>query len=635
MSQTPSTPLRFVHAASVGDTARALQQPGFIERCVDAYEATGFGTPSESEVQSWRRSWPPLLHGLVRAGLDDLWIYLEFGTPEGHSRFDALLLGWTPAGRIAAVVIELKQWTEARTLRHDRVHLLLDDTIRTHPIAQVAGYTAFLEQWFVSPEVELDVRGLALLHNATEAQAEVFRKRPHDRYSCPVLSKDQLNGAISPDELRSLFRCSDVRGADGRLIKAFESAAWRPSRELLSMVADAIKRHPAFVLMGDQQDAFLGIKAKVDEVLSTRRRSIVLVEGGPGSGKTILATRLLGAYSAEQENGEIQCRAIYRTTSGTLNANLREVTRDVHAARSIFGQPRGVVRNADLVILDEAHRMHRSGGGFRRYIDKDLGDVPVVVVFLDERQRILPNEGLSSREVHDWGEELEIDVVAHRLRGSFRCNGSREFSTWVDSLLYGEPEKWKGRNYDLDVVDDPSRLESWLLERVEQARSARISAGYCWSWSQPAPGLTLPGVSIEWQDAHDGSPRHWARPWNLRDEDPTPDKQEVLHPRSQFWATHPGGIHQVGCVYTAQGLEYDDAGVILGPDLVRRAGRWEAHPEQSHDPKMRGVEAGLYLELARNIYRVLMTRGMKSCRLYSTDEETREFLRSLMPTGRR
>ncbi|WP_017597332.1 DNA/RNA helicase domain-containing protein [Nocardiopsis lucentensis] len=626
MPQPTPAPLRFVHSGSVGDTLRELGRPDFIDRCRSRYLSMGFGEPGASEVESWRKSWPPLLDALARAGLHELRIYLEFGTPEGHSRFDALLIGERGPKDLVAVVVELKQWTEAETLTHDRVRLRLDGSTRTHPVAQVAGYTSFLRLWFGSDELDLDVRGLVFLHNADEEQAEVFRGLSRADYGCPVLSGTQVSEEASPEGLRALFRLDDARGATERLVKSFETSSWRPNRELLSMVADVIERNPSFVLMGDQQDALLEIRAKIDEARATGRRSIVLVQGRPGSGKTALAMRLLGSYTKEGRNS-----ARYLTPSGTLNSNLREATKNVRGSQDLFGQPRHVVSEADLVIIDEAHRFPRTGTPFDTYVGYHLRRVPVVVVFLDERQRIRPKEGLQKWEVHRLGEREQerIEVVSHELRGSFRCNGSRRFVTWVDSLLYGEPHPWQGMDYDVDVVDNPSEMERWMRECLEQERKARISAGYCWSWSSPAPGLDLPGVSIEWKDPHTGRTHHWARPWNLHDQRERPNG-EVEFPKSQFWATHPGGVEQIGCVYTAQGLEYDDAGVILGPDLVRRNGQWVADPGESRDPHMRSVGREEYFDLARNIYRVLMTRGMGSCRLYSTDRETQEFLTSLV-----
>jgi hypothetical protein len=624
MPETSPAPLRFVHSGSVADTLREFGRPGFIDRCRSRYRSTGFGEPGGSEVESWRKSWPPLLDALARAGLHDLRIYLEFGTPEGHSRFDALLIGERGPKDLVAVVVELKQWTKAEPLTHDRVRLERDRGPRVHPVAQVAGYTSFLRMWFGSDEVNLDVRGLVFLHNANEDEADVFRGLSHVDYGCPVLSGAQVSEETNPEGLRALFRLEDAPRVSEQHVKSFEESSWRPNRELLSMVADTIARNPSFILMGDQQNALLDIRARIDEALATGRRGIVLVQGRPGSGKTALALRLAAGYMKEGQRS-----ARYLTPSGTLNSNLRKATEGVKGSQQLFGLPRHVVTGADLVILDEAHRFPRTEVDFDTYITYYLKQVPVVVVFLDEHQRIRPNEGLWESEVHRLGERKRIGVASHELRGSFRCNGSRRFVTWVDSLLYGEPHPWHGTDYDVDVVENPSAMERWMRECLEQERKARISAGYCWSWSSPAPGLDLPGVSIEWRDPCTGRTHHWVRPWNLHEQQELPSG-EVVFPKSQFWATHPGGAEQIGCVYTAQGLEYDDAGVILGPDLVRRNGRWVADPGESRDPHMRSVGREEYFDLARNIYRVLMTRGMGSCRLYSTDEETQKFLTSLM-----
>ncbi|MFD3683880.1 DNA/RNA helicase domain-containing protein [Nocardiopsis sp. NPDC058631] len=598
--------------------------PGFIDQCRGRYRAAGFGEPEKSEVDSWRNSWPPLLRALVRAGLEDLWIYLEFGTPEGNSRFDALLLGSTDTGELAAVVVELKQWTQATVLSHDRVHVRQGGMVRTHPVAQVAGYTAFLRHWFSSSELSLDVRGLVFLHNADEKDVAPLRGLSPTGYGCPVLSRELVSGTSDGEALREIFRCSDVRAVSESQLRAFETSSWRPNRELLSLVADAIRRNPSFVLIGDQQDAFLQIKAKVDDALASGRQSVILVSGGPGSGKTALAMRLLGTYMGETEEG-----ARYGTPSGTLRRNVR-LAAGVPGSSRLFDLPRGVLKGATLVILDEAHRLRRSSGDFGTYVRKNLANVPVVVVFLDERQRIRPTEGLGAWEVHRLGEDSRIDVVSHELRGSFRCNGSRAFSAWVDALLYDQPYAWSAPDYDLGVVHNPSEMERWLEECLRQERRARISAGFCWSWETVEEGQRFPGVRIEWQDPHTGGVHLWRRPWNLHDE-VFGEEGEVVAPHNQLWATQAGGEHQIGCVYTAQGLEYDDAGVIFGPDLVRRGDRWEARPEESRDGAMRGVDAKEYLDLARNTYRVLMTRGMGSCRLYSTDGETQRFLTSLIP----
>src|SRR5699024_9175304 len=113
----------------------------------------------------------------------------------------------------------------------------------------------------------------------------------------------------------------------------------------------------------------------------------------------------------------------------------------------------------------------------------------------------------------------------------------------------------------------------------------------------------------------------WARPWNAKPEKRVPDA-----PDSYYWASDERGFNQVGCIYTAQGFEYDWAGVILGPDFVWRTDRWVTRPEYSHDPALKKADEGEYQKLTRNTYKVLLTRGMRGACVYSTDPETQEFL---------
>ena len=145
-----------------------------------------------------------------------------------------------------------------------------------------------------------------------------------------------------------------------------------------------------------------------------------------------------------------------------------------------------------------------------------------------------------------------------------------------------------------------------------------MAAGYCWPWSEPRPdGPLVPDVVIG----------DWARPWNLRG-----DRAVGGAPPSALWATDPAGFGQVGCVYTAQGFEYDWNGVIIGPDLVWRDGGWVTDRTAA---RTRSSEAGRrsatdFDRLIRNIYKVLLTRGMIGTVIYSPDPETRAKLRSLV-----
>ncbi len=100
-------------------------------------------------------------------------------------------------------------------------------------------------------------------------------------------------------------------------------------------------------------------------------------------------------------------------------------------------------------------------------------------------------------------------------------------------------------------------------------------------------------------------------------------------PRS-LWASEPGGFGQVGCIYTAQGFEYDWNGVILGPDLVWRDGGLQSDMRATRDSAFRGKTAAQFDQNVRNVYKVLLTRGMVGTVITSTDPETLAVLESLV-----
>ena len=215
---------------------------------------------------------------------------------------------------------------------------------------------------------------------------------------------------------------------------------------------------------------------------------------------------------------------------------------------------------------------------------------------------------------------LGLDVQTIALEDHFRCGGSQKYLDWVQralSLKDEGPLPWSGDSaFDVRVADTPEDMERWLALKEQDGYSARLSAGYCWPWSDPRPdGTLVPDVSIG----------GWERPWNLKG-----DRRVGDAPPAALWATERGGFGQVGCVYTAQGFEYDWSGVILGPDLVWRTDRFATIRGANRDPDFRNrtqVDDRHFDRLVRNVYKVLLTRGMVGTVVYSTDPETRQALR--------
>lgn len=173
--------------------------------------------------------------------------------------------------------------------------------------------------------------------------------------------------------------------------------------------------------------------------------------------------------------------------------------------------------------------------------------------------------------------------------------------------------------FDFGIVDSPTELDEMVRGRADAGESARLAAGFCWRWSDPKDGALVDDVVI-------GSFR---RPWNAK---PDAAKLPPRVPKSNYWATDPQGIGQVGCVYTAQGFEFDYIGVIWGDDLVYRAseGGWVGQKAASHDSQVKRAQPEHFTDLVKNTYRVLLTRGLKGCYVYFTDLETREYMRLRM-----
>jgi DUF2075 family protein len=177
--------------------------------------------------------------------------------------------------------------------------------------------------------------------------------------------------------------------------------------------------------------------------------------------------------------------------------------------------------------------------------------------------------------------------------------------------------------FEFQIVDSPEALMEKIAGKVEEGVTARVMAGFCWPWSNPLPDGTLE------DDVVIGD---FARPWNARS-----GKGRLAKgiPKENDWARDPAGIEQIGCVYTAQGFEFDYAGIIFGPDLVWREGQgWVGQKAESHDGMVKRADSDeAFADLVKNTYRVLMTRGMKGCYVHFMDAETETHFRSRVVEG--
>ncbi|WP_069884715.1 DNA/RNA helicase domain-containing protein [Streptomyces luteocolor] len=620
----------YLYAGTVAEAARQVDDKTFIAATEQRFTQVFGVAPSPQEIRSWRRSWPALTRILRSAGLEAVHLLLEYSLPATGERVDAIVVGREAGGRLCAVAIELKQWTHAQlsALRPGMVRTA--DRIVQHPARQVGGYVHYLQQWVSRDDFPLDVRGIVVLHDAPADLIGGLRTQaargPAGAY--PVLGRDDLTPVPSADDLAQRLGCADLSPVTWDEVERFVQIEHRPSSALLQRAGKVIEGRDAFTLIGDQDLARQEVLHAVDDARTRGRKSIIVVTGGPGTGKTVIACRLLGDLCKQQGSNP---RLL--SPSGTLTRQLRRtVGNDYRGLIATFlnKTPAGIAHDS-VVLLDEAHRARtypdHQHGAFPVILGKLIGQAAVTVLFLDERQIVRPTEGLTLKQLEQHAQHTGSAFAHIDLVSQFRCNGSHAYQQWIDRLFQpdGTTPAWKGSDYDLAVATDPGELSDWVTDHTRRGLTARVTAGFCWPWDSPDSPPLLPEVAITWQGPE--GPRTWTRPWNSRADESNFDHPDV--PARPFWATDTGGHDQVGCIYTAQGMEYAYNAVIMGGDLVRRGDRWIAHPEQSHDSQLQGLTPDRYLPYALNTYRVLASRGTKGTRLYSTDTITQDFLQAL------
>ncbi|MFJ8034678.1 DNA/RNA helicase domain-containing protein [Streptomyces sp. NPDC096032] len=586
-----------------------------------------------SEQRSWGNSLPALAHALVDAGLEDVEVLLEYPVPLSSYRVDALLAGAHPTtGDPAYVVVELKQWTAATPVP-DAEDLVTvpgtGNTARLHPVAQVRRYCDHIVDFTRSLHGhEHRVSGAAFLHNATDFDVDSLFDLPTDEYG--QLFTASSRGAFQEFLKQRLAPLSGARAAD-----ALHPEQIAPSKKLMSVAAEEIQQRSQFNLLNEQQVAYSLVMRAVKKARQSDFKEVIVVTGGPGSGKSVIALELLGELYRNN------LTAVHATGSKSFTTTLQKVagrgSTRVQKLFRYFNNFTHVEKNGlDVLLCDESHRIRESSNhrftpknkrSNRRQIEELLDAARVPVFLLDEHQVVRPGEMGTVHEIDAAAKAKGLTVRHVSLDGQFRCGGSRAYEEWVLRLLGltpGGPIPWQGDGlFSVTVAETPQELEAMLRTHQAKGLQARMTAGFCWPWSEPffdddksfvhlVDDVNLP----QWD---------WKRPWNVQG-----DRSVGGYPSKNLWATDPAGFTQVGCIYTAQGFEYDYSGVIFGPDLVWRDGVWVADRKSSKDTVVARAPEHEFAHLIRNTYKVLLTRGMQGTVLFSTDTETREMLRSLV-----
>jgi DUF2075 family protein len=489
---------------------------------------------------------------------------------------------------------------------------------------------------------EVSLIGLAYCYNYSKNDTKNPAYLYDEKYASllakyPTYAKDQF------DELTAKLTGLLKKGEGLSIFNKVIDSPIRPSKQLLNEVHEMIENGDtsSFALIDDQLVARNMILDKIRHYKDNGEfeKSVIIVNGGPGTGKTVIALHILAELSKYTNNGHglnVQYATKSASLLGCVKSKIRPATRILFQNVTSHVPAVTEENSVDVLLIDEAHRIERTSNSqytpaARRtdlsQIDTIIRASKVSVFFIDEKQAIRGAEIGNTQMIREAAAKYGARVEETTLKSQFRCNGSDNYMDWVEQVLYNQPvkSKFESSDFDLQILDSPQEMYNRLVEQDNvPGQTARIMAGFCWKWSDR---LDENGDLIK--DVVIGD---FKRPWETHRNFTKTPKGYV---KWYEWAYKPEGIKQVGCIYTAQGFEFDYAGVIIGPDLIYNpeTHRIETVKSATKDPMLRNApnEATMtYDDYVRNIYRVLMTRGRNGCFLYICDENLRNYMKQLL-----
>ncbi|MCG2807783.1 MAG: DUF2075 domain-containing protein, partial [Coriobacteriia bacterium] len=400
---------------------------------------------------------------------------------------------------------------------------------------------------------------------------------------------------------------------------------------LQDALAGMLDGNSEFTMIDDQKVVFENALALARIANRQGGKHVMIVRGGPGTGKSVVAVNLLVCLTgeglvAQYVSKNSAPRNVYSSLLKTHKRTGAFINNLFRGSGQYYDLP---ADSLDALVVDEAHRLNEKSGLFGNLGENQMAELIAAsrftIFFIDESQRVTLKDAGTIADIRTFAKRAGARILEAELNSQFRCNGSDSYLTWLDDVLGITPAEEPPTllDYDFQVFDDPNELAVAIEARNAEENRSRVVAGYCWEW--PTAGKSNP-------NHHDiVIPEHgFTRSWNLGS--------------TATWAIDEGSIDQIGCIHTSQGLEFDYVGVIIGDDLRYCDGAVITDPTRraKSDASLKGLKSMAKSdperasraadELIRNTYRVLMTRGMKGCYVFCTDAALAQHLRDRLPT---
>ena len=579
---------------------------------------------SPGEVSSWMNSLRDMHMVMVNSPIpDDVEVAVEYKIPNSNKRVDFIVTGADHNDVDHAVIIELKQWSTIikNDVKDAIVETWLSGALRetVHPSYQAWSYASMIHDYNENVrQNNIKLNPCAFLHNYEISENDPLIDEKYQYYidKAPIFTKydrEELNNFIS----------NFIKKPKTTILDNIEHGKIKPSKALQDTMVSLLDGNQEFVLLDDQKVIYEMVNFEVKS-LKENEKKVIIVNGGPGTGKSVLAINLLSSILQMEKN------AIYVTkNSAPRNVYLEKLVQGNYKKKAIdflFRSPEIFyaldTNSFDCILVDEAHRLREKSGFFSNrgtnQIKEIINAAKVSVFFIDDFQQVTTKDIGSTAEIKVWANRLNVPYIETELVSQFRCNGSDGYLAWIDNVLEIKHTDWDliDLDYDVRILDSPQEVRDLIFEKNRINNKARLLAGYCWKWEK----------------SERNNPHHYdiqiedfEMPWNFEN--------------TATWAIDKESVNEIGCIHTSQGLEFDYVGVIIGDDL-----RYENNmvvtdffKRATTDQSIRGLK-GLYRtnkdkalreadRIIRNTYRTLLTRGQKGCYIYCTDSNLSNYLK--------
>lgn len=557
---------------------------------------------------------------------DNAKISIEYRIPQTSKRVDFIITGVNGESKSSAIIIELKQWSKVELTDMDAVvRTYVGGAIRevSHPSYQAWSYTALLQDF--NSEVqdkEISLLPCAYLHNYEEDG--IIDNDFYSEYidKAPLFLKDDAT------KLREFIKKHIKFGDEKDIMFEIDHGRIRPSKNLADVLSSLLQGNQEFVMIDDQKIVY-ETALRLAKESNAQNKNVLIVEGGPGTGKSVVAINLLVSLTnhgqvTQYVTKNAAPRAVYESKLAKTMKKT-QITNLFSGSGAFTDTERNLF---DTLIVDEAHRLNAKSGMFQNLGENQIKEIinssKFSIFFIDEDQKVTLKDIGEKDEIVKYANELNARVTTLELNSQFRCNGSDGYLAWLDNALQIRETAnttLEGINYDFKIADTATELKELIYEKNKEKNKARMVAGYCWDWVSKNSHGSVDDIVLD-----DGE---FSARWNLASD-------------GNLWIIKPESVSEVGCIHTCQGLELDYIGVIIGPDMTARAGMIETHPEEraKTDASLKGYKRLVEADpingkakvdaIIKNTYRTLMTRGMKGCCIYFTDLETRKYFEERM-----